>query len=357
MKNLKFLLWLTFIVVMLTKCIRCQDTSTTLESNLKKETFIQVHVWSLDGSSLINQNVVLRFGEKYQIVSLRDSSYGVVKLAIPYSYLTKNILLYIDAEKDENRRFHPSLLVEGLISSHHIKAVLVPLSFNISFGHYKGKSVEVSIRNAITPKISHLPSFYRSSTRINGIPNDALPIKVGICTNGVLESDGEAVWTALQDFAYCVWPQGQLYKRVSFESLDSKEGLKISFNPSGSFTLTPYLVVQSLSGIDQIIHSYGGKITHISFPSKFPDSDTYARSFAGSIHWIAMQTIGFGSLGNWPSVVSSFSFGRVTVYDVAYIRMMQLAYDLAIKYQIPPRNIFYAAVEGEKIKIKTKSPV
>lgn len=316
---------------------------------------LEIKVWSLDGSSLSGHNAILQIGQDVQ-KSIIDAQ-GIAQLVVPNPLPRgQSVRLYIDAVNTASRTFHPSLLIEGLSDTlnitDQIKAVMVPLRFNITFGPYSGQSVEVSILDATTPG-QFTPAFYDLYC-IHGIPNYALPIEVGISTNGILPSDADAIWAAMQSFANYVWPpeNGPLYKRVPFETpgLGINKGLRIETaigfpNWGGGSITSP--IKNNHPWI--IYHNYGGNILLIAVPSTDPNNQKFQRLFPGHVHRMAIRTLGpFVFSIPWPSIVN-LSRENVTSHDVTYIRMMHLAYDLVIKNEIPVKNVFYAAARGEEM--------
>ena len=321
----------------------CEDSPLGPEPNVK------VKVWALDGSSLVGHNIVLEIGQDVQKSIINTE--GIAGLVVPDPLpLGKSVRLYIDAVNTASRIFHPSLLIQGLSDTLNIaaqiKAVMVPLHFNITFGPYNGQRIEVSATKALTEISPQLPfpSFYVHGKLIAGIPANLLPLRVGI--TGGMDIDREFFWAILQNFEGAIWPQsGGLFARVPFETLPTGQGLRIRIGFSSRNHFIPYFNFFSVNDEESILNIHGGEM---DLTTLFVSN----RQVAGLIKQRElMKMLAFGKTNLWRGIASFEEMGStyITAHDVAYIRMMHLAYYLATKYEIPPTNIFLAASRGETV--------
>jgi hypothetical protein len=305
---------------------------------------VRVKAWSLDQTDVSGQRVTVEWGTKAAATALVAASpwgEAVFRLEAPIPE-SASVRISVDAENTSSRRYHPAVIeVKGGELPTEIKVGLVPLRFTIPFGCFAGQTVDVSAEAALAVELgsdgigeSRWGPFYRSEKSIFGTPSDAVPIPVAISSD-FNEADATAIWAALQDLAGCIWPGGNLYSRV--DSLTGK-GLKVAWNPGGSY--------------------YQGGTVYLSItPSRTP---LFADAFVETLQHETIHSLGFYHLSacQTSSVMRSGWCDpdtrvpdppRVTPADVAYIRLMQLAYELRKAHGIPPENFFTAAARGEEL--------
>jgi len=306
---------------------------------------VRVKAWSLDETDVSGQRVTVEWGTKAaQAALVAASPWGeaVFRLEAPIPE-SASVRISVDAENTSSRRYHPAVVeMAGGELPAEVKVGLMPLRFTIPFGCFAGQTVDVSAKEALTP-VDEYGAFYYTKPVIYGLSPEVLPMKVGInLTDGATAEDADSVWAALQGLEKCIWPggAGTLYQRVDPAELadPNVKGLRIKFD---------FSLYASFGGTAKPDVS-GGEITFGVAPSTRPLELWYLAR--GHFQHEAIHALGFNhSTGNYPSLMGSVEVTGLTAYDVAYMRLMQLAYELKKTHGIPPENFFTAAARGEEL--------
>ena len=307
---------------------------------------VRVKAWSLDETDVSGQRATVEWGGKATaapVVAMSPYGEAVLRLDSPVPE-SASVRIRVDAENAGARRYHPAVIeVKGGELPTEVKVGLMPLRFTIPFGCFAGQTVDVSARAVLTPADEYGSFYYRDPKKpeIFGLSPEVLPMKVGIeLTDGATAEDADSVWAALQGLEQCVWPggAGTLYQRVDPAELTGN-GLRVKFD----FSL--YASSGGPAGWPDVS---GGRLTLAAAPSTRPQELWYLAR--GHFQHEAIHALGFNhSTGEYPSLMGSVEVTGLTAHDVAYIRLMQLAYELRKAHGIPAENFFTAAARGEEL--------